>query len=306
MTKFLVSGLINIETTLQVDGFPISYNPSRFPFFGINNTVSGVGYNIAKALSILGDEPDLLSFVGPDFFGRLARETLATEGIPTRRIRSTQAQTAQSIIAYDPSGRRSIFTDLKDAQEQVYPEDDIRVALQTCDIAVLCNINFSRPMLALAKALGKPVATDVHTISSLNDEYNRDFMAAADILFMSDENLPLPPERWILETAEQFDNSMIVIGLGSRGALMYTKADRRTSAVPAANVRPVVNTIGAGDALFSSFLHFIAAGKSPREALELAVVFAGYKVGANGAAEGFLPESELKALAMRVRAGQDR
>jgi ribokinase len=43
-----LSSQINIETTLRVDSFPLTYEPVRFPFFGINSTVSGVGYNIAK------------------------------------------------------------------------------------------------------------------------------------------------------------------------------------------------------------------------------------------------------------------
>ena len=39
MNQILVSGLINIETTLRVEGFPIGYSPVRYPFFGINSTV---------------------------------------------------------------------------------------------------------------------------------------------------------------------------------------------------------------------------------------------------------------------------
>ena len=55
MTQILVSGLINIETTLKVDSFPLEYKPVRYPFFGIQSTVSGVGYNIAKALTMVGE-----------------------------------------------------------------------------------------------------------------------------------------------------------------------------------------------------------------------------------------------------------
>lgn len=51
---FLISGLINIETTLRVDGFPLEYAPVRYPFFGVDTTVSGVGYNIARALATPG------------------------------------------------------------------------------------------------------------------------------------------------------------------------------------------------------------------------------------------------------------
>ncbi len=56
MSKVFIAGLINIETTLQVDGFPISYAPVRYPFNGVNSSVSGVGYNIARALTRLGDQ----------------------------------------------------------------------------------------------------------------------------------------------------------------------------------------------------------------------------------------------------------
>ena len=54
MSRLLVSGLINIETTLRVDGFPINYTPVRYPFHGVDVTISGVGFNVAKALTTLG------------------------------------------------------------------------------------------------------------------------------------------------------------------------------------------------------------------------------------------------------------
>ena len=47
--KLFVSCLLNVETTVAVRGFPISYYPIDYPFFGIQSHVSGVGYNIAKA-----------------------------------------------------------------------------------------------------------------------------------------------------------------------------------------------------------------------------------------------------------------
>ena len=43
MDRILVSGLINVETTLRVDDFALDYEPVRYPFFGIKSSVSGVG-----------------------------------------------------------------------------------------------------------------------------------------------------------------------------------------------------------------------------------------------------------------------
>jgi ribokinase len=64
--------------------------------------------------------------------------------------------------------------------------------------------------------------------------------------------------------------------------------------------RPIVNTIGAGDALFSAFVHYYAATRAPYEAIRRAITFAGYKIGAAGAAEGFLSAPALEALHNRV------
>ena len=289
----LVSGLINIETTVRVDGFPIPYFPVRYPFFGVRSTVSGVGYNVARALTTLGNDVRLLSMVGEDAAGRLARDELRSRGVDDRYVLAQAAETAQSAILYDGDGRRQIHVDLKDIQEQVYPPALFDKAAEGCRLAVLCNINFSRPLLALARQRGMTVATDVHAIADLDDAYNADFMRAADILFMSHERLPAPPEEWAGAVSARYGNRIVVIGLGAEGALLAVEGDtpQRT---PAVVTRPVVNTIGAGDALFSAFLHVYAQTNDPYLAMRKAVVFASYKVGAAGAAEGFLDAAGLE------------
>ena len=294
MANILVSGLINLETTLRVDGFPIEYTPVRYPFFGVNSTVSGVGYNIAKALIRLGDSVSLLSIVGSDAAGELARGTVRNIGLNAEDVIALSDHTAQSVILYDEGGRRQVNVDLKDIQEQNYPLERFQEIIRPADLAVLCNINYSRPMLSLAGNAGKRIATDVHSIYELEDPYNQDFMAAANILFMSDERLPASPEAFAKQVAARYRPEILVVGMGARGALLYLFQEDRMDHVPAINIRPVVNTIGAGDALFSCFVHYYAKGFSPLDALRRAVVFAGYKIGGTGAAEGFLNESQLE------------
>jgi sugar/nucleoside kinase (ribokinase family) len=296
VSPILVSGLINVETTLRVDAFPIAYTPVRYPFFGVNSTVSGVGYNIAKALTTLGDPVHFLSLIGRDLASRLVRESLAADGLPQEFIVEGLAHTAQSVILYDPSGRRLINTDLKDIQEQTYPGAQFDQELADCSLAVLCNINFSRPFLARARQAGIPIATDVHTIADLEDAYNRDFMAAADILFMSDERLPCSPEAWVRQVLDRYDAEIVVVGLGARGALLAVRRAAFLGRFPAVRTREVVNTIGAGDALFSSFVHVYHRTGDPYEAIRQALVFASYKIGTAGAADGFLDEAALSQL----------
>ncbi|MCA9937783.1 MAG: carbohydrate kinase family protein [Anaerolineales bacterium] len=296
MSRMAVCGLINVETTLRVEGFPLDYSPVRYPFFGIDSSVSGVGYNLALALTTLGDEVRLFSLIGADQAGFLVRRVLQQQEIADANVLDRDTPTAQSVVLYDANGRRMIFTDLKAMQEQVYPTAPFIASLPGCELAVLCNINFARPLLALARAAGVPVATDVHAIHDLEDDYNRDYMAAANILFMSHERLPCAPEAWARRVLARYGPDILVIGLGAAGALLAVAADNYVGRVPAVAVRPVVSTVGAGDALFASFCHFYGRDGDPYGALRRAVVFAGHKIGARGGAAGFLTEPALNLL----------
>lgn len=299
-----MSGLINIEITLRVESFPLEYVPTRYPFFGVNSEVSGVGFNIAKALTTLGDTVDFLSIIGKDLAGGLVRARLRQCRISEDFIVEGIEQTAHSVIIFDKDGKRQIHVDLKDIQERVYPKELFGQALKECSLAVLCNINFSRPFLRKAKQAGKPIATDVHGISNLDDVYNRDFIRAADILFMSDELLPHPPEEWVKKLRDRCGTEIIVVGLGAEGALLSVKSDRFLERVPAVRAPKIVNTIGAGDALFSCFVHCYNKSGDPYESIRKAVAFASHKIGETCAAEGFLTEPKLNALYAKLTAAK--
>ena len=291
--KILVSGLLNIETTAAVRGFPIEYYPIDYPFFGVNSGVGGVGYNIAKALSTLGDTVELHSFIGDDPEGERIEKTLSADGIDASHIIRTLKNTPASVVLYDPSGRRQIYCDLKDIQEQSLPA---AMSLR-CDIAAICNINFNRELIKKARRESVLTATDVHVLSDIEDDYNRDFMENADILFLSDEKLPEAPEIFMSRLYERYHNRIIVIGMGEKGAMLSDYGVLyRLDAVPCENV---VNTVGAGDALFSAFLHFYAKEQDALSSLEKAQIFASKKIMFNGASEGFCTEREIEEIVAR-------
>lgn len=299
MSHVLVSGSINIETTARIDGFPVEYTPVRYPFFGVNSTVSGVGYNVAKALTRLGSPVRFVSMIGHDLLAQMVYAQLKADGIPHGFVIQDLDQTLGSVILYDGTGRRMINVDLKDIQERAYPPVLFEQAAQDVDLAVLCNINFSRPFLQTMRERGIPIATDVHAVSCMNSDYDGAFMAAADILFMSHEHLPTTPADWIRQLWDRYGTTITVIGMGGDGALLGVRADRTIEHVPAVYTRPVVNTIGAGDALFSAFVHGYRQTRDPYTALRQAVVFASYKIGEAGAAQGFLDAAGLAAWAGR-------
>lgn len=294
--KLLVSGLLNVETTVAVRGFPINYYPIDYPFFGIQTAVSGVGFNVAKALKTLGDDVTLLSFLGPDAEGDRVLGALREAGIPTEGLRRDLRSTPVSTVLYDPEGRRQIYCDLKDVQDQTLDPAALLPALTGCDLAALCNINFNRQLIRTARQLGVTTATDVHVLGSLTDEYNRDFMENADILFLSDEALPCDPADFIRQIRDRYRSRIIVMGMGARGAMLLEREADRPIRIPAWSEARIVNTVGAGDALFSAFLHFYAKGLDPEAVLRRAVVFAGVKIGTNGAGRGFCTAEVLEEV----------
>lgn len=290
MAKILVSGLVNMETTCKVRRFPVEYYPIDYPFFGVQSAVSGVAYNIAKALRSLGGDVRLLSMTGDDFQAAYIRQELKDLGVDTASIRGVLRQTPGSVVLYDDTGRRQVYCDLKDIQETAYPVSEDM--LEGVDLAVYCNINFNRPLLRLAKAAGKKIATDVHVLRDIHDDYNREFMESADILFLSDEAVGEDYRGFLRGLQQTYGNEIIVLGRGGKGAALCYKG--QIYELPAVQVGPVVNTVGAGDALFTAFNHYHAKGLEPVAALVRAELFASNKICVSGGAQGFVSEMKIE------------
>ena len=156
---------------------------------------------------------------GTDFPAAYIKQELEAAGISTARLKPNLRQTPSSVVLYDGEGKRQVYCDLKDIQETDYGFDG-----QICggaDLVVACNINFNRPLLRLAKAAGKPIATDVHVLSRIDDDFNREFMQCADILFLSDEGIGWDYRRFLGELARTYGNRILVLGRGDKGAALY-------------------------------------------------------------------------------------
>ena len=292
MARVLVSGLVNVETTVKVRKFPIDHYPIDYPFFGVQTNVSGVALNIASAARTLGDDVLLSSMTGQDFQAEYIRKELLGLGVDCTGIRDVLRQTPSSVVLYDDTGRRQIYCDLKDIQETAYPLRS--EMLDGVDLVVCCNINFNRPLLHAAKAAGKWIATDVHVLGNVHDEYNREFMECADSLFLSDEAAGEDYRGFLRNLHQTYGNEIIVMGRGGKGAALCWQG--KCYEIPAVQVGPIVNTVGAGDSLFTAFHHYFAGGYNPVEALIRGQLFASAKIGANGGARGFISEGRVEEL----------
>jgi ribokinase len=292
MKKIVIAGLINIETTIGINKFPIEYSPVDYNFFGINTTISGVGINVAKALKTLGGNPHLMSIISSDIYYDSILSYLVKNKIESSLHPKLEA-TPHSIIFYDKEGKRKISLDLKNIQDLIFPLSYAEALLPETSMAVVCNINFSRNLLDYYRDNKILIATDVHVVKDINDEFNKDYMQKSNILFLSNENIINKEKEFLEKLIKAYDNDIIVIGLGEKGAIMYVRNDKEIVSYPAQKIRPIINTIGAGDALFSCFNFVYNKTRNPYESLKKAIIFASYKIGDNGGATGFLSETQL-------------
>jgi len=301
MNNILVCGLTNIETALKINNFPVEYSPVEYSFNGVNSSISGVGYNVAKALKTLGSNLYFCSIIGNDIYKDIIINDLNKNNIGTDFVLPLMEKTVQSGILYNEN-KRKIILDLKNIQEIKYPVELTEKILTKTDMGVICNINFSRVYLKILKDLKKTIATDVHALNSIDDEYNYDYLQYSDILFLSNENIPGKEKNFICQLIKKFNHEIIVISMGANGLLIYTKEKEEIKHFPAIKTREVVNTTGAGDSLFSCFIHFYIKTKDPYYSIELAAIFASYKIGENGGANGFLTEKQLEELYKKIKA----
>jgi sugar/nucleoside kinase (ribokinase family) len=292
----VVAGVANVEVSVPVDGFPLPYAPVRYPQGRTRVRVAGVGFNVAAALTALGTPVRLATFTGEDPLGAVVQAELRARGLWGQGT-VTQGQTPRSVVLHEPGGQRMIHTDLRGLPEAVYPPAAFVGALEGAGWAVVTNIGFARPLLGVARAAGVPVAADVQAIDAIDDDYNRDWMAAARVLFCSHERLPCPPEEWVRLLWDRYGTQVAVVGCGADGAVIGVRDKGEVRRVPAVAPRGVVNTAGAGDALAASFMHVYVATGDPHTAIGQAVLFAGYAVGAPAGESGFLTGPQLARMA---------
>ncbi|HEV3380078.1 MAG TPA: carbohydrate kinase family protein [Trebonia sp.] len=297
----VVAGVTNVQFGVPVDGFPVGYAPVCYPRGKTRVSVGGVGFNVAAALAALGDEVRLATFAGGDLLGVAVEGELRARGLDGPWVAGGQ-ETPRSVVLVEPGGERMVHTDLRGLPEAVYPAGVFADALAGAGWAVVTNIGFARPLLAVASDAGVPVAADVQVVSEADDEYNRDWMAAARVLFCSHERLPVAPADWVRLVRRRYGTDVVVVGCGAAGAVLGVRETGEVRQVPAVAPRGVTSTIGAGDALAAAFMHVYAASGDPHAAIEQAVVFAGYAAGAPPGGPAFLTGPELAVMVQGVAA----
>ncbi|MEV7967855.1 carbohydrate kinase family protein [Sphaerisporangium sp. NPDC088356] len=292
--KIVVAGAVSFYLSVGVPGFPLRYSSKCTPRW-MAGGVSGAAGHIARILRTLEEDVRLCTVVGRDILGVEIRAELDRVGLLGPEVVDGPAS-SMGVALVAPDGSRMGLPHLAPVNGITYPFEVMGAVARDADLLVLTNAKFVRAMVASAALLGVPIAVDVHLIADLTDEYNRPWLQAAEIVFCSHELLPCPPEVWVARVFDHYPRCRLTcVGMGARGALLGTR-DGMLVRVEAVTPRGVVNTSGAGDALFATFLHVWLRTKDPVRALQTAVLHAGWKIGTRLPVTASLTDGELAEL----------
>ena len=159
---------------------------------------------------------------------------------------------------------------------------------------VLANANFCRPFAKAAAEHGKPIAVNIRSYNPEKEKYNTDFLEPAKVLYFSDDTLSEDPYVFIDRMASTYGTEIIILGQGSEGLILFDKTKDIRAHYKTVKTNEVVNTIGAGNALFACFLHYYMETGDSVNAIKNALLFASYKIGYMGTSNGFMTVDQLE------------
>lgn len=295
MGKFMVAGFVQYETIVKVEEFPVPYRQFESSRDLIYTDMGGTGFDEAMALRWLGNDVDFMSMVARNMSNRQIAAYLHINNVDlkTDYVLPTLEGMPTSVVLYC-KGQKQTFEDVKDIRTAEYDYDLFESQIKDKDMVLISNCNFCRPLIGLAQKYNKPLAVNVRSMRAEKIEQKKDFLSAADILYISDDDLDSDPYDCINECREKYNPQIMVMGIGARGVILYTREDNSVLEYKSVKTNEVVNTVGAGNALFSAFLHYYVKTGDAKESIKNALLFASYKIGFVGTTNGFMTEEQIE------------
>ena len=249
MPKVLVAGGVTLDMLVYLDTFPDPVGQTLFSK-GCHETIGGTGAGKALNLNRLGVEVSFHAMIGADAHGQIIRDYFAREKLDFLYDIDPRGTERHVNLMANSGERISIYTHYATFE----PEFNIRAiapVIRLSDVVVINIINYCRNLLPLVRVNQKPIWCDVHNYDG-EKPYHRDFVEAADYLFLSSEGLP--DYRRFMQQQIDAGKKLVVCTHGKDGATALTPAGAwiETPVIPAIKVK---DTNGAGDSFFSGVLY---------------------------------------------------
>ena len=247
----VVVGNVGIDTNVYGLGDGIDFRAESSFTENIDYVGQAGGYT-CRGYAQLGKRTAFIGYVGDDHNGDFVRKEFARDGVDTTALLVDTQGTSRSSNLMLQGGRRKNFYDGKD---HLHLQPDLEIRKQVLAGARLAHFhipNWARMLLPVARDLGLTIACDLQDVLSADDDYRRDFVEHADILFFSAVNQP-DPQGLIEVYLRARPGQIVIAGMGAEGCAVGSPDGVRR--FPAVEMDlPVVDTTGAGDGLAVGFL----------------------------------------------------
>jgi ribokinase len=255
----------------------------------------GKGLNQSVALARSGARVTHLGCIGPD--GAMLRECLVAEGIDGRHLQTVDTPTGNAFIQVDDAGENAIVI-TPGANACATPD---RFAAVIADLAaddwllVQNETPDAGRAIALAAEQGVRIAANPAPMTTAVASWPLDRLdllivnryEAATLACISRQ---APGDELLTALTNECAAAMIVLTDGADGAwLRYGTAHVHHPA----RLVTAVDTVAAGDVFTGFFLGALSQGRSPEQALDLAIAAAGIAVTRPGAARSIPHRHEI-------------
>lgn len=224
--------------------------------------VGGNAVNVAVAMRRLGIESAYAGAVGSDEEGRRVLDALRAEGIDVSQVRVMEGKTAVTDISLR-DGDRVIVDERMGVMEAFHPDEALLASLSSYDLVHNTLLGQTADDLRGFKKRGLATSFD---FSDRSDEaLLHQTLPYVDIAFLSLPGTSRDDAEAFAMRVAAAGPRVVVVTMGPNGSLAYDGL--RCFVQAALPVEPLVDTLGAGDALTGAFLATWLEGGSLPECL---------------------------------------
>lgn len=265
----------------------------------------GKGSNQAVAAARAGATVQMLSRLGDDAFGRLARDTWAADGIDASLVENCATPTGAAAILIDEARGENAIIVVPGACFTLTPQD-VEAAGDAIRAAGVLLTQLELPLETVE--CGMRVAREAGVMTILNPAPAQALSDA--MLGLADFLIPNESEAALLtglpvESAAQAEAAArvllgrgarcVIVTLGAQGALVCAEGAEAVL-VNSFSAGPVLETTGAGDAFCGGFAAALSEGRTVLEAARFGCATAGISVTHAGTAPSMPKRAEIEEL----------
>lgn len=272
MKKVLVLGGVSFDSIIYMDKLPeprgqtISSN-------SYNEVVGGTGAGKSFNLAALGFNTTFHAYIGDDLYGKYIKDSFDNTNVNTI-FDYDLAGTQRHTNLMDNNGSRiSIYTNDSSFEPQIDFEK-LKMHINTNNHIVLNIINYCRYLIPYIKESKKDIWCDIHDYDD-KDEYHKDFIQAADYIFLSSDEMPNYKD--FMEQLIDNGKKLVICTHGKNGAEVID-INKTWYSIPIIEKYKLIDSNGAGDSFMSGYMYGHSKSYSIEKCLKMATIVAGLSI----------------------------